>query len=107
MSSAFVDKRTVEALRLALKHGDHPRLHDLLTLDVVEKLLAERDDLRHRLRFVWWHAFLATQTALDRGGTLSELRRTIIQEIKDAARGIFPTWWKNEPDTHQVAGLEP
>lgn len=54
--------------------------------------------LRMLLTFISEHAMTVSQTAL---GPLSDIQRTMIREIKNAARGTVPDWfaedWKERP----------
>lgn len=91
-------------IRAHAERGDIDGVFRHLDCDGVLELLAERDEMRRRLRFIWHQAFLATQTAL---GPLDDLRKQLFYLIKDATRGKYPDWWKDEPDTQDIAGLEP
>jgi hypothetical protein len=61
---------------------------------VAEQALAvSADEIRHLkmlMTFISEHAMTVSQTAL---GPLSEIQRTMLREIKQAARGTAPDWF--------------
>lgn len=50
------------------------------------------DTLYRRLEFIDNHAMLYTQSAVEREDTTGELRRQLVREIREAARGKLPDW---------------
>lgn len=105
--TAFCDSCAWEALDVLA--DEIVRLDDKSDLLNVQRraLAAEQalagsvDEIRHLkmlLTFISEHAMTASQTAL---GPLSEIQRTMLREIKQAARGTVPDWfledWKERP----------